>query len=269
MKFVTFQPLRTISIPQVTYIKPEDTLQQLTVIQEADVLLFPEKWQLPILVDGLHKPIFPSYSSINLGHNKIDMTRALQAIIPDHVPYTEIRGNTDSQAEVILSLFPFPFVAKLARSSMGNGVFLIRSHQEFEAYRKCTDTLYIQEYLPSMKEARICYVGNDIVSSYWKIGEGGQFHHNIAKGGSLSFDAVPKECLDLVRRVAETLYINHAGFDVLIIDGTPYILEFNVLFGNQGLIKNGQRLEQVIYEYVKTTFSTPEPTSPFTGKRIS
>lgn len=255
VKLISFQPLRTIGIPGVTYIKPEHTFKEIETIKAADVLLFPEKWQLPILHHALKKNIFPSYDSIILGHNKVDMTRSLQALFPAYVPYTEIHGNTDEQASEILDTFSFPFVAKQSRNSMGNGVFLINDEMEFNTYREKTDILYIQEYLPSDREMRICIVGDEITASYWKVAEEGQFLHNIAQGGKISFEAVPKKCTDLVKEISHRLNINHAGFDILYINDHPYILEFNVLFGNQGIQTNRKKNEQYIIDYLVQKFS--------------
>lgn len=269
MKFISFHPFRTIGIPNVTYIKPEETLKNIDVINSADLLLFPERWQLPILVHGLKKKIFPSYESIVLGHNKIDMTRALQAMFPNYFPYTEIKANTKKNKENILNTFAFPFVAKESRNSMGQGVYLIKSHDDFEDYCNKTDVLYIQEYLPSDREVRVVVIGNEIVAAYWKVADSDQFHHNITKGGKVSFDAVPIECTDLVSKIAQAFNINHAGFDVLLINGHPFVIEFNTLFGNQGVLQSGKRVEDHIYQHIMKEHFQPTPTAPVGGKIIS
>lgn len=269
MEFVTFHPYRTIGIPNVKYIKPEHTFREIDSIKNANLIFFPEKWQLPVLTHALKKTIFPNYDTIVLGHNKVDMTRALQTVCPESFPYTEIRGNTVDNQREILETFPFPFVAKNPRNSMGQGVFLIHSEHDFYAYCEQADILYIQEYLPSDREIRVVVIGEDIYSSYWKIAENNQFYHNISKGGQISYHHVPIEVLDLVKRVSSELNINHAGFDVLLIDGKPFILEFNVLFGNQGLTMAGKRVEEAIFEYVLNTYFHPKPRTPVGGKRIS
>lgn len=269
MRFISFHPYRTIGIPNVKYIKPEHTFPEIQAIKRADFILFPEKWQLPILVHGLKKKIFPNYDTIVLGHNKIDMTRALQTVCPDHFPYTEIKGNTAENQREMLDTFPFPFVAKDPRNSMGQGVFLIQSEEDFVTYASNVETLYIQEYLPSDREVRVVVVGEDIYSAYWKIAEAEQFYHNIARGGHISFHSVPDEALELALRVSRELNINHAGFDIFMIDGKPIILEFNVLFGNQGLITSGKRVEEAIYQYIMDAYFQPTPGAPVGGKRIS
>jgi len=84
--------------------------KELETIRQADIVLFPETWQAPALVYGLKKKIFPSIESLQLGFSKVEMTRALWTVAPEHVPYTEILASTPSNIEKVLETFPFPFV---------------------------------------------------------------------------------------------------------------------------------------------------------------
>ncbi|MBB6452402.1 ribosomal protein S6--L-glutamate ligase [Salirhabdus euzebyi] len=263
MKFVSFNPFRTLGIPGVLYIKPEHTFKEIEAIRHADYLLFPETWQTNSLVYGLKKNIFPSIETIQLGFSKIEMTRALWTVAPEHVPYTEILANTDSNRAAILETFPFPFVGKEPRSSMGKGVYLIESKEDFIEYAEKVDVLYVQEYLENDdRDMRVCIVGDEIVTAYWRIGTNGAFLHNIAQGGDICYDFIPQEALDLVLKVSKELNINHAGFDIIFSNGRFYILEFNVLFGNQGIREQGILIEQKIYEYLIKTSTPPFPTVP-------
>jgi ribosomal protein S6--L-glutamate ligase len=272
MKLITFNPLRTIGIPSVKYIKPDHLFKEIDHIKEADFLLFPEHWQVNTLVYGLNKQIFPSIQSIHLGYSKIEMTRALWSVCAENVPYTEILGSSKENVRKVLETFAFPFVAKESRNSMGKGVFLIQNEQQFLEYASKNDVLYIQEYLETDRDLRICVIGDHVVASYWRIAENGEFHHNVAKGAQISTEGIPAEAIELVKRVADDLKINHAGFDILVSNNKFYILEFNVLFGNQGMLQNGVRSEQLIYEYLLMKYTPTFPTTPVTPlsrKRIS
>lgn len=272
MKLVTFNPFRTVGIHGVQYIKPEHMFKEMDKIKEADFVLFPETWQVHSLVYGLKKTIFPNIETIQLGYSKIEMTRAFWAVCPTDIPYTEILGSNQENIDKVLATFPFPFVAKESRSSMGNGVFLIENKQQFLEYAAKTDVFYVQEYLESDRDLRICVIGDDVVSAYWRIGREGDFHHNVAKGGEISFEHIPKEAIDLVKKVAKLLNINHAGFDILVSNGKYYILEFNVLFGTKGVLQGGIRAEQKIHAYLLQHYTPTFPTTPLTpvpGKKIS
>ncbi|QGH35554.1 hypothetical protein GI584_16530 [Gracilibacillus salitolerans] len=270
MKLVSFNAFRTIGIPGVRYIKPEHMFNEIDIIKEADLILFPETWQVSTLVYGLKKQIFPSIETMQIGANKIEMTRALWSVAKENVPYTEILASTDRNIAHILETFPFPFVAKEAKNSMGKGVFLIENNAHFINYARNNDVLYVQEYLPNDgKDLRVCVVGDQIHDAYWRIGLEGEFLHNVARGGEVSHQFIPAEALALVSKVANLLHIDHAGFDILVSEGKYYILEFNVLFGNQGLTNQKMTVAQAIHHYISKQFVPPHPTSPTPGKVIS
>ncbi|MFD2656548.1 ATP-grasp domain-containing protein [Gracilibacillus thailandensis] len=270
MKLISFNAFRTIGIAGVRYIKPEHMFNEIDIIKEADLILFPQNWQVPTLVYGLKKQIFPSIETVQIGANKIEMTRALWAVAKEYVPYTEILASTDGNIANVLETFPFPFVVKEAKNSMGKGVFLIENDRQFIDYARNNDVLYVQEYLPNAgKDLRVCIVGDQIYDAYWRIGQEGEFLHNVAKGGEVSHQLIPGDALDLVLKIAKLLNINHAGFDILVSEGKYYILEFNVLFGNQGLKTQNKTVAQTIHHYISQNFVPPHPTSPSPGKVIS
>lgn len=270
MKLITFNPFRTIGMPNTSYIKPEQMFREMERIKNADFILFPETWQVNSLVYGLNKQIFPSIQSLQLGYSKIEMTRALWTVCPEFVPYTEILGNSKANIDAVLNTFPFPFVAKESRNSMGKGVFLIENKQDFLDYASKVDTFYIQEYLENDgRDLRVCIIGDEIVAAYWRIGANGEFLHNVARGGDISYDFIPQDACELVLSVAKQLNINHAGFDIMYSNNKPYILEFNILFGNQGTVNLPVSIESKIYEYLLKQHPFPGPIAPLSGERIS
>lgn len=250
MQIISFDALRTLDIPDVTYIKPECAVEHLEIIQAADWLLFPAYWQVNSLHYGLHAHLFPSIASYHLGYNKIEMTRALQLICPKNIPRTEILPNTTETARNLPERFCMPFVAKTPRSSEGAGVFLIQNRQDWQTYCDHHDILYVQEYLPVDRDLRLVVIGSQVVASYWRLQSADGFHNNIAAGGQLDFSAPPATAVELVAQVAQTLGIDHAGFDIAMHKDHPYIFEFNRLFGNNGLSKQGIKPGKLIYAYL-------------------
>ncbi|HET7580697.1 MAG TPA: hypothetical protein VFK33_15575 [Bacillales bacterium] len=272
MKCVTFNPLRTIGIPNLFYIKPEQMLRHQKEIMEADWLLFPDYWQVNTLVYGLKKAIFPSTAAFHLGHDKVEMTRVLEAVCPKHIPYTRILGNSESNIESILEEFSFPVIAKEIRNSMGQGVFLIENEKQLRDYAGRNDVLYIQERLPIDRDLRIAVIGDKAIGAYWRVGAENSHLNNVSAGGKISFDPVPREAIDLVEHVARQLGIDHAGFDVAVVGNQYYIIEFNVLFGNVAFQKMNVSIEQHILEYLQSLYNpTTPPTIPpaFDNRRKS
>ena len=250
MRLISFDPLRTLEIPGVINVKPEDWLRRKAEIMAADALLFPEYWQVNALMYAWQRRIFPSISSYHLGHDKIEMTRAFEAVCPAHVPFTRILPSTPAALEQVLDEFTFPFVAKVVRSSMGQGVTLIESRAAFRHYAQANEILYIQERLQIHRDVRVVVVGGQVVTAYWREAQDGKFHNNVAQGGTVSFEHVPDEALRLAERVATQLGIDHAGFDIAQVDGHCYLFEFNVRFGTEALNARGIRLGPLIVDYL-------------------
>ena len=249
MKLITFDPFRTLGLPGVRYIKPEHMHQYRDDLAAADWLLFPGYWQIHSLHYVLKRPIFPSLSSYHLGHDKAEMTRALQTACPEHVPDTLITASDKYGISEILDLWRFPFVGKSVRSSQGMGVYLIENRQQLLDYAARETVLYVQKLLPIVRDLRIVVVGDEIIASYWREGSG--FLNNVSQGGRVRTDLpVPDNALSLVEGLARYLNINHAGFDVAMVDGHPYILEFNRLFGNTGIPDLNQRVQQAMQRYL-------------------
>ncbi len=234
-RFVSFDPLRTLGFADTVQLKPQQMYAKAELLQQAEWVLFPEYWQLNALQYAWKARVFPSEASYRIGHNKIEMTRAFLAVAPHNTPDTYIVANTPVNADELWQSLPRPFVAKLPKSSMGEGVWLIDTHGDWQDYLQRTDVLYVQEYLPIDRDLRIVLVGDRILSAYWRVQSPYSFHNNLARGGAVEFGAVPQAALDLVLQVAGALGIDHAGFDVAMVGERPYLFELNRLFGNQGI----------------------------------
>lgn len=249
MKKVSFNMIRSAGI-KTDYAKPEYYYDQLDKIRAADLVLFPEYWMVNSIIYGLNKPIFPSPATYHLGHDKIEMTRAFKATFPHRIPKTLIYGKNPYTIERVLEEFEYPFVAKTAKSSMGQGVWLIKNEQEWLTYVDKHDTFYVQQYIPNDRDLRIIVIGEEVVGSYWRVSD--SFLNNVAEGAHFSYDDIPDDVVAEVLDIAKTLHINHAAFDVIVADGEFYILEFNVFFGSEGLMPLGVRLPDKIAHYLDT-----------------
>lgn len=255
MRLVSFDPFRSLRIPGVTVLKPEHWLAHRELLRAANAVLFPEFWQLDALQYALGCKVFPSPATLRIGHDKIAMTRALEAGYPAWAPVTLIRANTPAGRDEILAQFAFPFVMKIPRESMGRGVQLIADRAAFATW--CSsghDVLYAQEYLPIERDLRVVWVGDNVVSAYWRKGVDG-FLNNVAQGGSVSFDDIPQAALAAVTTIARGLGIDHAGFDIAMVGDHPYVLEFNVRFGNKALTERGIRVEEHIHTWLLRNFA--------------
>lgn len=272
MKLVSFNLFRTLGLPDTRYIKPDDFQKHphhyAAQLEEADWVLFPEYWQLNALIYGLGCKIFPSEASYRIGHNKIEMTRTCQVLIRNNLPKTCIAPNTAEEAARLWEHMDTPFVAKHPKASQGEGVWLIENRADWNTYLTRTDSLYVQEHLPIQKDLRIVVVGEEIITAYWRHQSDRSFHTNVARGGLVSFDEVPQSALDFALKLAKDLGINHAGFDVAMVGDHPYLLEFNRLFGNQGIPGGGKVLTDAIWRYLLEHQSDDKPINPNRPRRL-
>lgn len=252
MQLVSFDVFRTLGFPNTRCVKAENLLRNKAELQAADWVLFPEYWQINALTYGLKCRIFPSPASYLIGHNKIEMTRAFQVVAPAHTPLTEILANNPENAELLWQKMDTPFVAKLPKSSMGEGVWLIEDRIQWQAYLRRTDVLYVQEYLPIDRDVRVVVVGERVVAAYWRLRSGYSFHNNVARGGSVDYSPVPQQAIDLAQHLAVGLGVDHAGFDIAMVGTHPYVFEFNRLFGNQGIPGGGETLRAAILDHLKS-----------------
>jgi ribosomal protein S6--L-glutamate ligase len=261
VRLVTLNAYRALGIPGARYIKPESLYGQLDEIRSADWVLFPEYWQVNSLIYALKRRIFPNAAAYHLGHDKVEMTRAFWSVCPVHTPQTLILASGEGAVEEALEQLTFPMVAKEPRNSRGNGVFLLETRSALREFAAKNPVLYLQEYLPIRRDLRVVWVGDRVIAAYWRSAAEGSFHNNVAQGGSISFENVPPQALALVERVARELGVDHAGFDLAEVDGHFYFLEFNTLFGNEALNRQGIPIARHIHEYLLGQPQTP-PVAP-------
>lgn len=235
-------------------IKPGEMIRHADLLKAAEWVLFPEEWQLGILVDAFQCRVFPSVQSYRYGQDKTQFTRVMQALFAAHLPETIIARADEEAAAAAAERLGFPMVIKQPRSSMGEGVFKVDSRRELMALLPKLEVLYAQEYLEITRDLRVVWIGNEVVAAYWREGGDG-FHHNISRGGEISFSDVPHIALDLVRRVATALRIDHAGFDLAEVDGHWYLFEANVRFGNAGLKEAGVNTAALIEAWLERSTS--------------
>lgn len=261
MRLVSFDAFRSLHMPDVHYIKPDSFHQHIDLLREADWVLFPEYWQLNALHYGLNCRIFPSLASYHLGHNKIETTRVLQLLWPHNMPDTLIGPNEPRMAEYFVEKMGYPLVAKIPKSSEGRGVFLIENQYHWQQYCATQETLYVQQLLPIDRDLRLVVIGQQVIGGYWRTQGQNGFHNNIAQGGEVFLGLLPESAVSLVTDIAKTLGIDHAGFDIAMVDGHPYVLEFNRLFGNLGLTMQNIEPGKWIYDYLLSQHE-PEKTPP-------
>jgi ribosomal protein S6--L-glutamate ligase len=196
----------------------------------------------------LGKRIFPSLESYILEGDKIKQTIMLQMA---GLPHPRTRIFYGKQRGEILQHFSFPFVAKKPRASAGGlGVFLIQNQEDLDAYLACHQPAYIQEYLPLERDLRILCVGFEPVCCYWRWSTPGNFRTNVAQGGQVDFNDVPREAVELAVEAARVCNLDDVGVDVVMTDGKPMLLEFNMKYGHKGPGQAGLDVRRLVVDKI-------------------
>lgn len=185
----------------------------------------------------LGKNTYPNNYYAFLG-NKIRQSDLFHFLAIPH-PRTALFYGANRK-EKILAEFDYPFVAKAAlRSSMGEGVFLIKTEQELDDYLEKCFPAYIQEYLPIDRDMRVVLIKGRVVHAYWRIARMGEFRNNVSQGGRISFDDIPEEAIQFAKEVAEKCGFDEVGLDICYAGNRYYVLEANMVFGLEGFRQAG------------------------------
>ncbi len=122
---------------------------------------------------------------------------------------------------------------------MGRGVYLIQNQADLDDYLEHTDVAYIQEYLPLDRDIRVVVIGQRVVHAYWRIAASNEFRSNLALGGRICLESVPREALDLALHTARCCRWDDVGIDICQHAGRYYVFEANMKYGKQGFRQAG------------------------------
>ncbi len=149
--------------------------------------------------------------------------------------------------EAIAKDFSYPFVAKTPfGSSQGRGVFLICRPEELSRYLETHNPAYIQEYLPIERDLRVVVIDGNLVHAYWRVHVEDDFRNNVTQGGTVSFENVPAKALDFAMETALKCRFDEVGLDICEYSGKYYVLEANMVFGQEGFRKRDMDIHQII-----------------------
>lgn len=237
---------------QIIYLERNDWLEQVQASNCDALLVWPDisddatkimqDERLRIIKSELKKEIYPSLKSVWLYENK----RVQHYWLKTHgfkTPQTWVFYRLE-EAIAFLQQATFPLVFKSNLGASASGVYIVKDKKE--ALKKATlflqngykvkgekriprqvGSLYIQEYLPSVKEWRMVRIGD----SYFGHGKDmiGQFHSG---SGKANWDMPSKQAFDLLYDVTEK-----GGFTSMDVDmfedslGHLYINELQTVFG--------------------------------------
>ena len=214
-----------------------------SLILEAPLILYPSLNYAQFFTT-MDKRIFPSLETYLYVDEKIKQTTLFNML---NIPHPRTKIYYHLHHGDILKEFSFPFIAKLPRASaQGRGVFKVNNEDELEKYLQLTRVAYIQEYLSHDKDLRVILINHEPVLAYWRIPPPGSFKTNIFQGGSLSFENISSDAVELAQDFSRKCKFNDVGLDFIQHNKKWYLIEANMKYGRKGLRMKGIDLKEIM-----------------------
>ena len=218
--------------------------QEQKLLLEAPKIYYPTTFYAD-LFNAMGKATFPSYHTYKFAQDKIKQSAMFQMLGTPH-PRTRVFYGK-KQKKKILSRCQLPFIVKIPRgSAMGRGGYMINTFDDLTKYLNLGGPAYIQEYLPHDRDMRIIVIGRQVILAYWRIAGTNTFKTNLAQGGKINFDPIPKEALDLALRTATQCGWDDVGIDITLSNDRLYVLEGNMKYGTKGFQKSGLNYKKIL-----------------------
>ena len=224
--------------------------EALALIRNSKKIYYPSSFHAE-LFHATGKETFPSPHNYRFAQDKIKQTAIFKLLNIPH-PRTRVYYGKHQKTK-IFNRFHYPFIAKVPRgSAMGRGVFLIQNQTEFHHYLSLDTPAYIQEYLPLDRDIRVVVIGKEVVHAYWRIAADGEFRSNVAAGGSISLEPVPRKALELALHTAKACGWNDVGIDICSHNGDFFVLEANMKYGKEGFRAAGINYADIMAQKIAT-----------------
>ncbi len=91
--------------------------------------------------------------------------------------------------------------------------------------------IYMQDFVPMSADIRVMLIGHKPVCAFWRRPPEGEWLTNTSQGGSMDYQDVPKEVLDLAVKVSKATNAEYWACDIAVgVDGKIRILECATAF---------------------------------------
>ena len=181
----------------------------------------------------LSKKVYMPIASkaFTLGHDKFLTLIELQKNgVP--IPKTHYAATTKF-AKKLLEEIHYPVIMKIPSGTHGKGVMIAESKKSANAILDMLDDFkrpyIIQEFVPTenTSDIRAIVVGGEVIASYERIANDGDFRANIHAGGTRKSHELTKEERKLAIKSAKAIRAEICGVDILN-SKQPSVIEVNL-----------------------------------------
>lgn len=205
----------------------------------------------------------PSLDTQFANKSKENVTRlAWKYDIP--VPKTYIFYDR-AKADAFIENTDYPKIIKKSYGPSNYGGYFVHKVDSKEEAKELLEEkkyypIYMQDFVPMSADIRVMLIGHKPVCAFWRRPPEGEWLTNTSQGGSMDYQDVPKEVLDLAVKVSKSTNAEYWACDIAVgEDGQLRILECATAFAAFPYIRDW------IGEYLMWKFSNgrfPLPNIP-------
>lgn len=141
-----------------------------------------------------------------------------------------------SEAMDFLKATSYPKIIKKSYGPSNYGGYFVHKVDSFSEAsaligQKKYYPVYVQEFVPMAADIRVMLVGHKPICAFWRRPPAGHWLTNTSQGGSMDYQDVPKEALDIAARASKAAQAEYWACDIALgTDGKFRILECATAF---------------------------------------
>lgn len=181
-----------------------------------------------------HVRFVPSLDTQFSNKSKENVTRFCKKYdIP--IPATNIFYDR-KKANEFLKKTNYPKIIKKSYGPSNYGGYFVHKVDSFKEAKNLLDSkkytpAYVQDFIPMSADIRVMLIGHKPACAFWRRPPEGEWLTNTSQGGSMDYQNVPKEVLDLAVKVSKAANAEYWACDIAVgIDGKYRILECATAF---------------------------------------
>jgi len=146
------------------------------------------------------------------------------------IPKTDILYSR-KKIEKFFDKTSYPRIIKKSYGPSNYGGYFVHKVDNSDDARNLLKTkkyypLYTQEFIKMKADIRVMLIGHKPVCAFWRRPPKGEWLTNTSQGGSMDYQDVPKEVLDLAVRTSKSANAEYWACDIAVSnDNSIYILE--------------------------------------------
>lgn len=181
------------------------------------------------------------------------------------IPKTKIFYNTEKGYKYLKEKASYPQIIKRSYGPSNYGGYFVHKANNFQEAKKLLDEkkynpIYTQNAidLKDSGDIRVMLIGHKPICAFWRYSGKNQWITNTSQGGSMSYDNVPMNALELAVKASKAAKAEYWACDIAICakTGKAYILECATAFAAFPYIRDWI-CQYLMWDFSKGRFSKP------------